>query len=383
MNELTTAATSPADAAAVSAPTLDPLAQREADLAKMLMSYPDDPDLLVELGRLRIKQNRDREAADAFRIALSLHPEHALAMLELALLLHAYPAFQDEAITLLQRVIELDASACGAGNAYRPLASSLAQAGRHDEATAVLRAWCVAAPDDPAATHLLAAYSQENVPDRAGDAFLQNTFDAAADTFDVTMCELLHYRAPALLSAHLDTVLPATLLAPRAALDVLDMGCGTGLCGEWLKPRARRLVGVDLSLNMLAKARERDLYDTLEHAELTAYLDTCLGAFDLLFATDTFIYRGRLEDAFGKAFAALRPGGHLAFTVERLPSAESAPDWVLTTTGRYQHTEPYLRAALLAAGFLTPHIIEIEMRTELNLPVIGLAVVAAKVGALD
>lgn len=391
MNELPTAVSPTTDlppdsdaanaAVSAAAPPLDALAQREADLAKMLMSYPDDPDLLVELGRLRIQQNRDREAADSFRIALSLHPEHRLALLELALVLHAYPAFQDEAITLLQRCIELDATTF---KAYRPLAVNLNQAGRHAEATTVLRAWCAAAPDDPAAAHLLAAYSQENVPDHASDAFLQRTFDAAAEKFDVTLRDLLHYRAPNLLSAHLDTVLPAALATPTPTLDVLDMGCGTGLCAEWLKPRARRLVGVDLSEKMLAKAQERDVYDVLENVELMAYLDACRGQFDLLFATDLFIYRGHLLDAFRNAFAALRKGGHLAFTVELLVPVDdtpSPPDWALTTTGRYQHTERYLRAALSAAGFSPPQIIEIELRTELNVAVMGLAVVAASAGA--
>ena len=38
---------------------------------------------------------------------------------------------------------------------------------------------------------------------------------------------------------------------------MLDAGCGTGLCGPLIAPHARRLVGVDLSGQMLAHARER------------------------------------------------------------------------------------------------------------------------------
>ena len=33
----------------------------------------------------------------------------------------------------------------------------------------------------------------------------------------------------------------------NASLDILDIGCGTGLAGAWLKDYARSLVGVDLS----------------------------------------------------------------------------------------------------------------------------------------
>ena len=39
--------------------------------------------------------------------------------------------------------------------------------------------------------------------------------------------------------------------------DVLDAGCGTGLCGPGLRGRAGRLVGVDLSPEMLKRAAGR------------------------------------------------------------------------------------------------------------------------------
>ena len=37
--------------------------------------------------------------------------------------------------------------------------------------------------------------------------------------------------------------------------DVLDIGCGTGLCGPLLRPIAVSLCGVDLSAGMIEKAR--------------------------------------------------------------------------------------------------------------------------------
>ena len=38
---------------------------------------------------------------------------------------------------------------------------------------------------------------------------------------------------------------------------VLEVGCGTGLNTAWLAPRAARVVGVDFSQGMLARARHR------------------------------------------------------------------------------------------------------------------------------
>lgn len=181
--------------------------------------------------------------------------------------------------------------------------------------------------------------------------------------------------------AHLENVLPEVVRPSASTLDVLDVGCGTGLGAALLKPHARRLVGVDLSPKMLAKAGALALYDELATAELTAYLGACSAEFDLLFAADTLVYFGRLDEVFANAFAALRPGGCLAFTVERLPDATDSgatPGFVLTATGRYQQSESYLREALASAGFSAAHIIETQLRMEQEAPVIGLVVVAAK-----
>ena len=84
----------------------------------------------------------------------------------------------------------------------------------------------------------------------------------------------LSYRAPALVAAMLED----SGLAPSKSLDVLDAGCGTGLCGPLLAPYARRLTGVDLSAGMLARAKEKNVYDALVQGELTEYLRDSSGS---------------------------------------------------------------------------------------------------------
>ena len=100
--------------------------------------------------------------------------------------------------------------------------------------------------------------------------------------------------------------------------DVLDAGCGTGLCGPLLAPYARRLVGVDLSTGMLKQAEAKNVYDQLYKVELTAYLRDCPGEFDVIVSADTLVYFGPLESVARAAAGALRPGGRLIFTVEAL-----------------------------------------------------------------
>ena len=72
-------------------------------------------------------------------------------------------------------------------------------------------------------------------------------------------------RVPERLGELLDPV-----LEDRSNLSILDLGCGTGLSGLMLRRRARHLTGVDLSPEMVEKARARGIYDRLEVGEITA-----------------------------------------------------------------------------------------------------------------
>ena len=350
---------------------------RESELAHAVFHDPSSMSARLALADFLLEQNRDRDASIVLRNALETFPNHCQMMLKLGEILHQYPAFQDEAIELLSRVISINASVFAA---YRPLVWTLNYRRRHEEAVTTLRGWCAAAPTDPVAAHLLAAYTRESIPDRASDAFVKHTFDQAAETFDTYLRDTLQYRAPEALGTHLATLVPASA---GASLDVLDMGCGTGLSAPVLRPWARHLSGVDLSTGMLEKAREANGYDILDAAELTVYLDqkSVSGPqFDLLFAADTLVYFGRLDEVLNKAFAALRAGGWIAFTVEHLSTRanDSESQFSLETTGRYKHSEEYVVATLSSAGFLKPHIILDRVRSELDAPQIALIVAAMK-----
>jgi predicted TPR repeat methyltransferase len=349
---------------------------REAALIGAVSRNPSHVAALIELADFFISDDRDREASLVFNDALAVDPENTEALLKLGTLLHQYPAFYDEAIQHLQKAISIDPALAAA---YRPLASTLNDLGRHDEALAVLRAWRETVPNDPAAKHFLAAYSGENLPERMSDACVQQHFDTYADRFDAALRDTLQYRAPEVLVQHLTPLLP-----PDAAgsLTIVDAGCGTGLAAPLLRPLARRLVGVDLSPKMLEKARAGGLYDVLETAEVTAWFGRAApraADVDLAFLADTVIYFGRLEALLASVFAALKPGGWLAFTTEKIADGQQG-DFTLSTSGRYQHSGPYLNEALTKAGFGSVQMTEAQIRLQLDEPEVAFVVAAKKPG---
>jgi predicted TPR repeat methyltransferase len=166
-------------------------------------------------------------------------------------------------------------------------------------------------------------------------------------------------------------------LEPSHRLDVLDAGCGTGLCGALIAPFARRLVGVDLSEGMLAHAKEKDVYHALVKAELGAYLRDSSETFDLIVSADTLVYFGDLKGVIAAFAAALRPNGLLEFTLEHAIGAGAEVGYRLEPHGRYSHARAYVEQLLAVSG-LRSGIIEAELRMEAGAPVLGLVIGATK-----
>ena len=166
-------------------------------------------------------------------------------------------------------------------------------------------------------------------------------------------------------------------IEPSHRLDVLDAGCGTGLCGALVAPFARRLVGVDLSEGMLWHAKDKNVYHELVKSELGEYLRGSSEAFDLIVSADTLVYFGDLKGIVAAFAAALRPNGLLVFTLEHAVEDSADVDYRLELHGRYSHVRAYLEQLLTFLG-LQAKIVQAELRMEAGAPVSGLVIRATK-----
>jgi predicted TPR repeat methyltransferase len=325
---------------------------------------PDHANAHNNLGVVLRAQGKVVEAEAAYRTAIRVNPEHSDAYNNLGVLLNGQQRSREAAICF-SRVITFRPKH---PEARRLLALAHCTLGEVDKAVGVFEEWLKEEPDDPVALHMLAACSGRDVPLRASDAFVEKTFDSFAASFDSKLAKLL-YRAPALVAQ----VLADSQVEASKGLDVLDVGCGTGLCGALIAPYARRLVGVDLSARMLAQAQARNVYHELVKRELVAYLGGSAGGFDVIVSADTLVYFGPLDGVMTAAANALRPSGQFIFTVEQLLGAGSERGYSINPNGRYCHTRRYLERVLEDAK-LRAEIVPAELRLEAGDPVSGLVV---------
>ena len=156
----------------------------------------------------------------------------------------------------------------------------------------------------------------------------------------------------------------------------LDLGCGTGLMGERLRPFCDRLEGFDISAEMLRKARAKRVYDRLEKADLQTFSYDGPKA-DLVTAADVFMYVGALEGIVRTVAGLLAEDGLFAFSVEKLAGDG---DFALQPSRRYAHSEKPMSGEVLAAEAVLccrlSHRDENIIRQDRSEPVEGLIVVA-------
>jgi predicted TPR repeat methyltransferase len=230
-------------------------------------------------------------------------------------------------------------------------------------------------PDDYQGARLqLARLGAEEATPHMTDAYVRRLFDQYAARYDTALTEQLAYRGPELLRSAVSRVMAAAGRAMRFA-SVLDLGCGTGLCGAAFRPHADWLAGVDLSPAMIAQAAAKNLYDYLAVGEIEAFLagEAATGKkYHLVLAADVFVYFNDLAPTLAAIARVLAPSGTVAFTVEKNPG-----DGVkLLPTLRYAHADAYLRQTLEAAGLTVSHLAAASARSEKGIPVDGLVVVA-------
>ena len=259
-------------------------------------------------------------------------------------------------------------------SARRQLAIAYCRIGEREKAIRMCEEWVRLEPDSEEGRHTLAAVSGCDVPARASDAYVSQTFDEFASHVRVQADAAALSRAGAGGGgAHRGGVAASRSRSTCSTWAAAPAGADP-LVSPWARSAGRRgsLAG------MLAAARSKGVYDELVHGELTAYLTARPATVrpDRRRRHAHLLRRpGAGDDRGGRGAPPGRPvrvharGGRRAGAAGR--------SYRLEPHGRYVHRREYVER-LLAPERGGAVIERADLRHEGGLPVAGLVVRAVK-----
>jgi predicted TPR repeat methyltransferase len=368
---------------------------------RVLKLKPNDDKAHANIGAIYARRGDRAQSVAAYERALGINPANYAALNAIGEFALAEANFQT-ALEATQRAIAVDPTQA---NPHYVRAMTLELIGKVDEAIASAKeAWTRNDKLAPVATKLSTLHARQNnmveaqawvlrakalTPDDPGvlmaeaiafdrpldqlpESIVKGIFNTYASAYDRHLSSGLQFRAPQLAMEQVSVWANAQKIA-NASLDVVDLGCGTGLFGEQIKPLAKHLIGVDIAQAMLDEAGRRSLYHELVCSELHAYVESApVKTIDVAVAADVLVYIGALERLFLGVKSMLKTGGIFVFGVET--PTDGATKFMLKPSGRYQHATAYVETAARDAGFTVDVVAPCELRVEGGVPVMGVTV---------
>lgn len=234
--------------------------------------------------------------------------------------------------------------------------------------------WMKIYPDNKIAIHMGSALTNGNALQNSDASFIKETFNSFAPDFERTLTDL-EYQAPTLIRTALEKNLKSSIFTKY---HIIDLGCGTGLCGVQIKKFAayKGLIGVDLSEKMIEIAKQKKIYSELVCNDICHYLENSNYLFNVMVASDVWTYFGDLSKAFVRVARSLLPDGFFVFTFSE--NEANKDDFYMMPSGRFVHSLSYVERVLKSAGLKLISNERHILRNEAEVPVYGYIVVARK-----
>lgn len=327
-------------------------------------------DVWLRLGELSMQLKHFAQAEECYRRASHLKPGAAEVYVHLGMALQIQCKW-DEAVMSYRSATVVNSNLF---TAYLGLGSVFEKQGLHDDAIINYKHALTLSPNNVQIQYLLGRIDSRFAPNSVPADYVSRLFDEYADRFDTHLVEELGYQVPELI----DKAVRTAIGPEKIGLDILDLGCGTGLCGALLCNLKCRLTGVDLSPKMIERARTRKIYDELIVKDVAVALDDIKDKQDLIIAGDVFIYIGDLKRIFNGCKTALKEGGLLAFSIEALPE-HSNDQFVLQASGRYAQSTSYIHTLAIDNGLEVVSWDPAVLRKEKGKPMCGYIIVLRRI----
>ena len=268
-------------------------------------------------------------AVERYKEALAIKPDYAEAHYNLGDTLHKLGQL-DASVRSYEKAIAIKPDYA---EAHNNLGNTLKRLGQLDAAVRSYKKALAIKPDYVVPQHMINALTG-NTSTKPPKEYVKNLFDDYAERFDDSLVKQLQYKLPFLIKE-----LILKLDPPRNKFErVIDLGCGTGLTGKELRDISNNLTGIDISSNMVNKARELDVYDCLIEGDVVDILSSSKEKYDLFIALDVFIYIGELTKIFKTVRQCCNKNALFIFSIE----TQEEDGYSLLKSARYSHSEGYI-----------------------------------------
>ncbi len=299
-------------------------------LKKVLTEAPEAPEIHYHLANAFLELGHYQQALAHYLQEIEKH-EHGDSYYNIGVIL-MYQERHQEALSYLKDAIRLAPLHV---ESYLNVATIYLKLNQHDAAINYYQKALELKPKDPEIEHILSALQDQHPKAIAPVEFVSHLFDQYAPYYDKHLTNYLHYQVP----EHLFQSVMSVIHTEHPQWNILDVGCGTGLSGIRFKPLAKKLMGIDISANMIAIAQQTNVYDELHQGALPNQLHLFTDI-NLVIAADVFPYIGDLSTLFAKIYDLLLDQGLFCFTVEKGNHKEG---YHLNPSIRYSHTAAYLK----------------------------------------
>lgn len=163
--------------------------------------------------------------------------------------------------------------------------------------------------------------------------YVRNLFDDYAESYDDSLLNHLEYNLPFIIKEMILKVDNRTKSFEKA----IDLGCGTGLAGKDLKSICAKLTGIDISENMVNRAKKLNIYNNFYIGDIVENLILIKDKYDLFVSLDVLIYIGDLNSIFNAIRKRCNKNALFVFSVETQDKGYS-----LLKNSRYAHSNKYI-----------------------------------------
>lgn len=314
------------------------------------------PELHYNLAVVLKALGRLEDAAASYERAIALKPDHVNAHNNLGNVWKALGQ-PDKARTSFAHALHHNP---GNADTHYNLGILCCDLGERAEAERHFRRCLECDPDDGRGAGILLAHlGAGDAPERTSQAQVLSIYDVRSRFWDQERA----YFGPALVADGLRRH------AAHAGLDILDIGCGTGLIGARVRELAGRLDGVDISPAMLEQAKAKGVYDRLFEADLVPFMVQHPASCDAVLAAAALIHFGDLKALFEAASRCLRDKGLFVLTLFPHEADALRPDvggnadyavasnYRLAQSGCFRHSISYVERLAAETGFC---VVELE-----------------------